>query len=106
MKIVYILAVFRHFHMHGKNNVLSELNSFRESPLFHEALEAKRRHGSELERAVARLLLALVQGRCIACGGSAAYVEQEGRLLIFCDTCGVTLKQSFRRDGGGGGASS
>jgi len=103
---------------------LSEINSFRESPLFQEALEAKRRHGSELERAVAGLLLAMVRGRCVACGGSAAYVEREGRLLIFCDTCGVTLsaaqgdegeickdfdrvtlKQSFRRDGGGGGAS-
>ena len=83
---------------------MSEINSFRESPLFQEALEAKRRHGSELERAVAGLLLAMVRGRCVACGGSAAYVEREGRLLIFCDTCGVTLSAA-QGDGGGGGAS-
>ncbi len=52
-----------------------------------EALEAKIRTGSAIERATTKVILALKDERCPQCGKKAVIVEKNKSVIILCESC-------------------
>lgn len=70
--------------MHIQKLHLGAIKSF----LGEEALEAKIRTGSTIERATAKVILALRDERCPQCGGKAVIVEKSNSVIVLCESCG------------------
>ncbi|GBE54355.1 MAG TPA: hypothetical protein ENH28_00230 [Euryarchaeota archaeon] len=52
-----------------------------------EALEAKLRNGSAIERATTKVILALKDERCPQCGKKAVIVENSNGVIVLCESC-------------------
>ncbi len=70
--------------MHIQKLYLGSIKSF----LGEEALEAKLRNGSVIERATTKVILALKDERCPQCGKKAVIVENSNGVIVLCESCG------------------
>jgi len=53
-----------------------------------EALEAKLKNCSAIERATTKVILALKDERCPQCGKKAVIVENSNGVIVLCESCG------------------